>query len=29
MKAGQVYVLRQGGKVFLRDGFMVWARSAQ
>lgn len=28
-QAGQVYVLRQDGKVFLRDGFMVWARTVQ
>lgn len=24
-QAGQVYMLRQGGKLFTRDGFMVWA----
>jgi DNA-binding MarR family transcriptional regulator len=26
--AGQVYMLRQDGKLFTRDGFMVWARVA-
>lgn len=24
--AGQVYMLRQDGRLFTRDGFMVWAR---
>lgn len=27
-QAGLVYMLRQDGKLFLRDGFMVWARTA-
>lgn len=25
--AGMVYMLRQGGRIFTRDGFMVWARA--
>lgn len=28
-QAGLVYMLRQDGKLFLRDGFMVWARVAK
>jgi acyl dehydratase len=27
-QAGLVYMLRQDGQLFLRDGFMVWARVA-